>query len=131
MRRWLVLTQPIQSPKQHFLALSLSLGVDTLSLSPHSSFSLITMSAAVPEPVFNRAALEQLLGKRFFYAPAFSLYGGNKDNNDERIKRKTGALNIHLSLAKVFCAFPLVVAAGMLFFLGFLCACWCWSPPQH
>ncbi|KAG0206999.1 Glycine--tRNA ligase 1, mitochondrial [Mortierella sp. GBA30] len=34
------------------------------------------MSAAVPEPVFNRAALEQLLGKRFFYAPAFSLYGG-------------------------------------------------------
>ncbi|KAF9418778.1 Glycine--tRNA ligase 1, mitochondrial [Podila epigama] len=32
------------------------------------------MSAA--EPAFNRAALEQLLGKRFFYAPAFSLYGG-------------------------------------------------------
>ncbi|KAF9304044.1 Glycine--tRNA ligase 1, mitochondrial [Mortierella antarctica] len=28
------------------------------------------------EPVFNRPALEQLLGKRFFYAPAFSLYGG-------------------------------------------------------
>lgn len=33
------------------------------------------MSAA--EPAFNRPALEQLLGKRFFYAPAFSLYGGN------------------------------------------------------
>jgi glycyl-tRNA synthetase len=32
------------------------------------------MSAA--EPAFNRPALEQLLGKRFFYAPAFSLYGG-------------------------------------------------------
>ncbi|KAG0299930.1 Glycine--tRNA ligase 1, mitochondrial [Dissophora globulifera] len=28
------------------------------------------------EPAFNRPALEQLLGKRFFYAPAFSLYGG-------------------------------------------------------
>lgn len=34
-----------------------------------------TMSAT--EPAFNRPALEQLLGKRFFYAPAFSLYGGN------------------------------------------------------
>jgi hypothetical protein len=30
------------------------------------------------EPAFNRPALEQLLGKRFFYAPAFSLYGGKK-----------------------------------------------------
>jgi glycyl-tRNA synthetase len=29
------------------------------------------------EQAFNRPALEQLLGKRFFYAPAFSLYGGN------------------------------------------------------
>ncbi|KAF9956375.1 Glycine--tRNA ligase 1, mitochondrial [Modicella reniformis] len=28
------------------------------------------------EPTFNRVTLEQLLGKRFFYAPAFSLYGG-------------------------------------------------------
>ncbi|KAF9435437.1 Glycine--tRNA ligase 1, mitochondrial [Entomortierella beljakovae] len=29
-----------------------------------------------PEPTFNRPALEQLLGKRFFYAPSFSVYGG-------------------------------------------------------
>ncbi|KAF9581598.1 Glycine--tRNA ligase 1, mitochondrial [Lunasporangiospora selenospora] len=35
------------------------------------------MSTCPIEPTpFNRVALEQLLGKRFFYAPAFSLYGG-------------------------------------------------------
>ena len=31
---------------------------------------------APPEESFDRAALEDLLKRRFFYAPAFSIYGG-------------------------------------------------------
>ena len=31
---------------------------------------------APPEASFNRGALEDLLKRRFFYAPAFSIYGG-------------------------------------------------------
>ena len=32
--------------------------------------------AAVSKPSFNRASLESLLTKRFFYAPSFQIYGG-------------------------------------------------------
>lgn len=45
----------------------------------------ITSIMSAGEPAFNRPALEQLLGKRFFYAPAFSLYGG-KEPQDENKK---------------------------------------------
>lgn len=44
-------------------------------------FNHITSIMSAGEPVFNRPALEQLLGKRFFYAPAFSLYGGKEPNS--------------------------------------------------
>ena len=37
---------------------------------------LNTLTAADKPPVFNRAALDSLLLKRFFYAPSFSIYGG-------------------------------------------------------
>ena len=30
----------------------------------------------VPKDTFNRAGLEDLVKRRFFYAPAFSIYGG-------------------------------------------------------
>ena len=47
---------------------------------PSEAHTHVKTPKAAPKKEFNRASFEDLLKRRFFYAPSFEIYGGEKLN---------------------------------------------------